>query len=32
LPVTDEALQAIRAAEKILRLAIDAPSSMALAA
>jgi acyl homoserine lactone synthase len=32
LPVTDDALQAIRAAGKILGLAIDAPSSMALAA
>jgi len=32
LPVTDDALRAIRAAGKILGLAIDAPSSMALAA
>jgi acyl homoserine lactone synthase len=32
LPVTDDTLQAIRAAGKILGLAIDAPSSMALAA
>jgi acyl homoserine lactone synthase len=32
LPVTDDALQAIRAAGTILGLAIDAPSSMALAA
>ena len=32
LPVTDDTLQAIRAAGKILGLAIDAPSSMGLAA
>ena len=32
LPVTDDPLQAIRSARKILGLAIDAPSSMALAA
>src|SRR4029077_12159015 len=32
LPVTDDALRAIRAAGKISRPAIDAPSSMALAA
>lgn len=32
LPVTDDALGAIRAAGKIAKLAIDAPSSTALAA
>ena len=32
LPITDDALRAIRAAGKISRCAIDAPSSMALAA
>ena len=32
LPITDDALGAIRAAGKISGLAIDAPSSLALAA